>query len=154
MGFGRQVRRWDALSVTVLLVVAMMSVETCEAAALLDVKDTGHLTLATGARTDGPLQETGKATGTLSGDIHASISLNAATAKASFTLYTRGGTISGSGSGALKYGKGGYDSFGGSARITGGTGRYAGARGTGRIYGSIDRINYHASVQVDGTLHY
>lgn len=143
-----------ALLATLVPVALATSPQALAAKDSLRVKDAAKMSLVKGASTAGSLHEQGNATGTMSGTIHATISLYAVTAKANFTIYVKGGTLTGSGTGRLKYGKGGYDSFGGAAHITGGTGRFAKATASGHIYGSIDRINYHVNVQLDGTLHY
>jgi type II secretory pathway pseudopilin PulG len=116
------------------------------------VKDSAHLHLISGGGT--ALTEQGKASGSIPGTVRLWLKLQAYTATASFTIYTKSGNISGHASGKLKFGKSGYDSFAGAASITHGTGRYAHASGTGTFYGSVYRGNYKMSVQVYGQLHY
>jgi hypothetical protein len=122
------------------------------AAATLRVTDSAHLSLVSA---DGnTLFERGRATGTLPGTVEVSLTLRGRTASSRFTIRTRGGTISGHGSGTLKPGKGGWDSFGGSVSVVRGTGRFRGASGKGGLYGAIYRITDAMSVQVAGTLRY
>lgn len=74
--------------------------------------------------------------------------------KAGFTIYVRGGSITGSGNASLNAGKGEYASFGGTVTVSHGSGHYAHASGTGRLYGTLRRGNEAATVQVVGQLHY
>jgi hypothetical protein len=122
------------------------------AAATLRVTDSARMSLVSA---DGnTLFERGRATGTLPGTVEVSLTLTGHAATSRFTIRTRGGTISGRGSGTLKPGKGGWDSFGGSVSVVRGTGRFRGASGRGGLYGAIYRITDAMSVQVAGTLRY
>jgi hypothetical protein len=72
---------------------------------------------------------------------------------ASFTIYTRKGSIRGRGS-ATPHGSGRYESFAGSLLVTGGTGRYTHAHGRAGLYGTFDRRTYALIVQTTGSLSY
>lgn len=98
------------------------------------------------------LVEEGPASGQLAGTVKARLRVTA-DISGSFTLYLRGGSISGRGSGTL-HESGTYASFGGSLRILGGTGRYAHAHGGGRLYGVYNRQNLGVTIQTTGTLSY
>jgi hypothetical protein len=76
-----------------------------------------------------------------------------ATFSGSFTIYARGGAISGHGS-AIPHGAGTYESFAGSLVATGGSGRYRRAHGRARLYGVFNRNDYSLVIQTTGTLHY
>jgi len=122
------------------------------AARVRSVMDSAHLELVSA---DGnTLVEKGRASGTLPGTVEVSLTLGDRTATSSFTIRSKGGTISGRGKGRLKPGKGGYDSFGGSVAVVRGTGRFRGVSGTGGLYGSIYRVTDAMSVQVTGKLRY
>jgi hypothetical protein len=114
------------------------------------VNDTGHLRLlkASGAI----LQEEGGTSGTLPGTTRATLRVGA-NVTATFTIRTRGGSISGRGAAAL-HSSGRYASFGGWLSVKGGSGRYAQARGGGRLYGVIDRRSDAVTVQTIGRLYY
>jgi len=97
--------------------------------------------------------EEGRATGTLPGTAHVTLSFNGSTTTSNFTFHLSGGSISGHGRAKIHSGNGRYESFGGSATIIGGTGRYVHISGKGGFYGVVDRTNSNAEVQVIGNLH-
>lgn len=120
------------------------------AARALKASDSAHLHYVSASGS--LLYETGRATGTLPGSMRAHVRIGA-TISGSFTIYARGGTISGHGAATPK-GEGVYESFAGSLTVAGGSGRYARARGTARLYGTFNRNTYALVVQTVGTLHY
>lgn len=116
----------------------------------LNVADEAHLHYV---RESGSyLLEEGEATGGLPGRVQVRFNVGA-TVYASFTIVTRFGSISGSGSGKLR-GTGVWASFGGTMTVTHGTGRYSHAHGRGGFYGAIDRHSYASTVQTTGALDY
>jgi hypothetical protein len=124
---------------------------TASAAHVLKVKEEGHLHSVGSSGAE--LLEEGKVSGTIPGKVKVSFNIGA-TVTAKFTIYANGGgSISGSGGGAL-HSTSVYSSFGGALKVTGGSGRYAHARGTGTLSGQIDRKTYALSVQADGKLDY
>jgi hypothetical protein len=121
-----------------------------DTARTVNATDTAHLHYL---RSSGSLLfEEGVADGTLPGNMRAQFNIGA-TVTASFTIYTRGGTLIGNGS-AAPHGSGVYESFGGSLLVTGGTGRYAHAHGRAGLYGTFDRKTYALVVQTTGRLSY
>jgi hypothetical protein len=112
--------------------------------------DTGHLHLvrASGSR----LFEEGSASGVLRGGMRVHMEIGA-TFRGSFTIYARGGSVSGSGS-AVPHGSGRYESFAGSFVATHGTGRYRHVSGRGGLYGTFDRRTYNIVFQTLGKLSY
>ncbi len=121
------------------------------AARLLNATDTAHLHMV-GEESGSLVAEEGSATGGLPGAVKANFNIGA-NITASFTIYTRGGSVSGHGSAAL-HSSGRYASFAGTMSISRGTGRYAHAHGTGGLYGVIDRSTYALTVQTTGRLSY
>lgn len=119
----------------------------------ISVSDMGRLHLANPNSASETLIEEGTATGTLPGSVRASLTIGASRVRVAFTLYLRGGTITGHGTASFNPGKGEYASFGGSIYVNHGGGRYAHAKGSGRVYGSINRNTDNATVQVIGQLH-
>lgn len=118
----------------------------------LRVSDHAHLHLSSA---DGnTLIEKGRAYGNLPGTVKVTLTLRSSSATSSFTLYVKGGSITGHGQGHLKTGAHGYDSFGGRLIVGHGGGRYRGVHGSGGIYGSVYRVTDAMSVKVKGTLHY
>ncbi|HTU79402.1 MAG TPA: autotransporter [Solirubrobacteraceae bacterium] len=112
--------------------------------------DTAHLHFVRESGSD--LLEEGEATGGLPGKVQVRLNVGA-TVYGSFTIQTRYGSITGTGSGKL-HGTGTYASFGGSMSVSRGTGRYAHVHGHGGFYGTLDRHTYAATIQTTGTLVY
>jgi hypothetical protein len=148
-GIGRRAGAAVALAAAILLAAPGAP---AFAAHTLNVSDDAQLEF-TGSH-ENTLLERGRASGTLPGAVRVSFTLHGLHATSRFTIYAKGGTISGVGNGRVKSGKTGYDSFGGSLRLTGGSGRYRGATGSGGLYGSLYKFNESLKVQVHGTLHY
>lgn len=98
------------------------------------------------------LIEEGTATGTLPGTMKARCEIGARV-RASFTIYTRYGSIRGSGT-AVPRTAGIYETFAGSLTATGGTGRYAHAHGHAGLYGVFNRRTYALTLQTTGRLSY
>jgi hypothetical protein len=119
-------------------------------AGTLNATDTAHLHYLRSSGSQ--LYEEGTATGTLPGTMRAHCSIGAVFT-ASFTIYTRAGTITGHGS-ATPHGSGVYESFSGSVLVTGGTGHYTHAYGHAKLYGTFDRRTYGLIVQTVGRLTY
>jgi len=120
------------------------------AARALRATDTARLHYVSASGSE--LVEDGKATGTLPGSMSAHVNVGA-TLSGTFTINTRGGSITGHGQ-ATPHGSGTYESFAGTVTVTGGTGRFAHARGQTGLYGTFDRDNYALVVQTTGTLSY
>lgn len=133
-----------------VMVAASGSAAGAHPARMQQITDYARLSLVSA---DGnTLVERGRASGNLPGTVEVSLTLSNGTATSSFTIHTRGGTVSGHGRGKLKTGRAGYDSFGGWVAVVRGTGRFRGATGKGGLYGSIYRVNDALSVQVTGRL--
>ena len=98
------------------------------------------------------LYEEGQATGSIPGHVRATLRVEA-TFSGTFTISTRNGSFTGSGT-AKPHGAGAVESFSGTFTITGGTGRYAHARGHGELYGTFRHRNYEVVLQPRGTIHY
>lgn len=152
-----RVRPLVASLVGVLIPLALTASSTAadiapraHSARTLDATDTAHLHLISSSGSS--VVEEGAAAGGLPGSVRVRLEV-AATVTASFTIYTRGGTLVGRGSGAL-HSSGLYASFGGSMTVTHGTGRYLHAHGHGGFYGAINRSTFVATVQTTGTLSY
>jgi hypothetical protein len=120
------------------------------AARTLNGTATAHLHLV---RAEGSeLIEEGSVSGALVGTAHAQL-ITGATFAASFTIHTRGGSITGRGH-ATPHGSGRYQSFSGSFDATNGTGRYAHISGRAGLYGVFDRRTDSVVIQTTGTLTY
>lgn len=98
------------------------------------------------------LYEVGNASGTLPGGMHVRMRVST-TFTGNFTIYARGGSITGRGS-ARPHGSGVYESFAGTLLVTGGSGRFAHAHGRAGLYGTFNRRTYALVVQTRGTLYY
>jgi hypothetical protein len=119
------------------------------AASTINVNDEARLTLAQESGAE-ELQETGQAKGSLPGHVNGLLIVGA-DIKISFTLYPRGGSVSGRGTAAI-HGKGTYISFAGALKITRTGGRFARMHGGGQVYGVLNRETDNATVQVIGKL--
>lgn len=121
------------------------------AAHVVNVKDEGHLHLVNSSGSE--LVEEGPVSGSIPGKAKVSFNIGA-TITAKFTIYANGGgSIDGSGGGAL-HSTSVYSTFGGSLKVTGGSGRYAHAHGSGTLSGSVNRKTDALTVQTDGKLYY
>lgn len=98
------------------------------------------------------LYETGRANGTLPGQMHVHMRI-AATFSGSFVIYAQGGTIDGRGS-ATPHGSGVYESFAGTLTVSGGSGLYRHAHGRAGLYGTFNRNTYALVVKTTGNLYY
>jgi hypothetical protein len=93
--------------------------------------------------------------GTLPGRARVTFTYNGGpTVRARFTIYGRGFTLNGYGTGRLKNPNSATPSFRGSLTLTGARGRYAHAHGSGELFGVFNRRTYALTVQALGTLHY
>lgn len=94
------------------------------------------------------LLEEGAVTGALSGSARAELHTGAVF-KATFTIRTRAGSITGHGE-AKPNGSGRYQSFRGSFLASGGSGRYTHVKGHAELYGVFDRRTDAVTIQTTG----
>ncbi len=134
--------------------LALGPLAALSAAHTLAVNDTAHLTLKNPSGSGATLLEEGSALGSLPGTVRARLTVGAEVVTAGFTIYLRGGTISGHSSAKLNAGRGEFASFGGSLNVSHGSGRYAHASGNGGLFGTINRNTDNATVQVVGKLRF
>jgi hypothetical protein len=141
-------KRW---SVPLIIGAALLGTVLPSTSAAREVRavDTAKLSYVSAA---GALVEEGTASGTLPGNMRASVEVGP-TVSGTFTFYIHGGTIRGRGS-AIPHGSGIYASFSGSLTVTGGTGVYTHAHGHANLYGTFDRATYALLIQTTGTLYY
>lgn len=120
------------------------------AAAQLHAHDTAqlHYVGAVGEQ----VYERGGAHGTLPGSMRVHM-VFAARFTGSFTIYTRGGSITGDGT-AKPHGGGMVESFAGRLVVSGGTGRYRHAHGVAALHGTFNRHSYALRITTSGTLHF
>jgi hypothetical protein len=139
-----------ACTLLATLPAATDAVVRATSARTLDVTDTAHLHYR---RESGSLLiDEGSATGALPGAVKVLFGVGS-TIKATFTITTRAGSITGEGSAKAHY-SGEYATFGGTMSVSHGTGRYAHAHGHGGVYGAINRYTYAATIQTTGNLSY
>ena len=138
-----------------MLVGAAMSAPThateraAHATRTLDGADNATLHLV---RPGERLLEEGAVTGALPGRMRAELNIGPIY-KGRFTIDTRNGSISGSGT-ATPHGAGRYQSFAGWLNITSGSGRYAHVHGRDTLYGVFDRRTYAVTIKTTGSLSY
>jgi hypothetical protein len=128
----------------------VLSLPAAKATKVLSINDTARLRFKSERGVQ--LLEEGPATGTLPGSVRARLTVGS-TVSVGFTIYVRGGTISGQGYAKLNPGRGAYASFSGSLKVSHGGGKYAHASGSGGLFGTLNRENDNATVQVVGRLH-
>jgi hypothetical protein len=122
------------------------------AARELNLHETGRLHLV--SHHNEVLVEQGSGSGTLNGHITVRLTLAYTQAAVSFTAYTSGGTIVGTGEGST-YAEGHVAHFKGTATITGGTGKYAHASAHNiKLRGTLVKKTYTFSVEVEGKMRY
>lgn len=127
---------------------------SAHASRALKATDEAHMHYIKHRSSSSRLFEEGIAHGTLPGSMNAYLSLGA-TFAASFTIYTKGGSIDGHGTATPHGGNGSlYESFAGTLTVTGGTGHYAHAHGHAGLYGTFNRRTYALTVQTTGSLSY
>lgn len=107
------------------------------------------------AKEDGnTLYERGQASGTFNGGIVARLHFTASSVSAVFTLYPRGGSVTGTAV-ARYIVKGSTGYYGGTLTITKGTGSYRHASGKSiGISGTISRYSFKLSVKAHGWIKY
>jgi hypothetical protein len=118
---------------------------TAVAARVLNVRDEGRLRFITSSGSE--LIDEGPGVGSFPGKVRVHFVYNGNPAvTARFTIFGRGGSISGRAKARL--------SNRGAFAITGGSGRYARIHGTGELFGVFTRRGYGLVVQTIGRLHY
>lgn len=126
---------------------------TAHLARAIRVRDEGHL----GYRGDNAttIVDEGGVRGTIPGRARVWFVYNGSPeVSARFTIWARGGWLSGSAHCRLHNPTSHVPSFRGALRITGGGGRYAHARGSGELFGLFYRHGYGLVVQAIGSLRY
>jgi hypothetical protein len=152
----RRSRRWRAAGLTACLAAGTLSIggagaasareATAHVANVLHGTATARLHLVYPEGSE--LVEEGPVTGALSGYARAAVHTGAIF-KATFTIHTSAGSISGRGE-ARPNGSGRYQSFKGSFQATSGSGRYTHIRGRAELYGVIDRRSDSVTIQTTG----
>lgn len=140
-----------AAGTALVLAPASVASPAAHTSRVLKATDTAHLRFIPPAHGQ-VLYEEGAVQGTIPGTMRVHVTLGG-TVKATFTIDTSGGSISGHGT-AIPHGLGIYESFAGTLVATSGTGRYAHAHGHGGLYGTFDRRTYGLVVQTTGSLSY
>ncbi|WP_320670765.1 hypothetical protein [Patulibacter defluvii] len=98
-------------------------------------------------------RHSGTARGSVPGSARSTLKLTRLSLSGTATIRNRRGTVTMRISGRARSG-GTRSRFEGTARITGGSGAYRRARGSARFTGIVDRRNWAASMNANGTLHY
>jgi hypothetical protein len=142
----------SAVSFTALPNASASTGVRVDAARALKATDRANLHYLQGKSSGSLLFEEGPASGTLPGSMRVYADIGP-TLTASFTIFTRYGTIVGHAS-AKPHGSGKYESFAGSLVAAGGTGSYSHAHGSTGFYGVLNRDTYAMTVQTTGTLAY
>lgn len=147
------VRLTLGLTLTLLMGIAPAASATrspaAHAARTVFLYENAHLRL-THTNNESTLNERGTAYGTFTAQLTAYLHVSAERVKAVFTIYPRGGSITGTASARfIVKGHTGY--YGGTLTITHGTGSYRHASGKSiGISGTIDRISFALTVKAKG----
>jgi hypothetical protein len=161
-GYPHRCRGHQAIALLAALILTSSAVVLAGAASLaegsarahaahtLNGTDTAHLHLT--HQYEALLYEEGPANGALPGNARAELNIGQ-TFTGRYTIYTRGGSITGQGD-AKPHGAGRYQSFAGSLVLTGGHGRYRHVHGRGKLYGTFDRRTYAIVIQTTGSFNY
>ena len=150
MRFDRSLRRIAAIA---LIASAVAGTGTAVAARVLNVRDEGRLRFITSSGSE--LIDEGPGVGSFPGKVRVHFVYNGNPAvSARFTIFGRGGSISGRAKARLSNPTSPAPSFRGAFAITGGSGRYARIHGTGELFGVFTRRGYGLVVQTIGRLHY
>ena len=149
---GDPTRGIRVLTAVLVTVGAVLSIGTAaQAAGVLDGEATAHLHLVQVEGSE--LEEAGPVTGVLSGTARGELHLGAVF-KASFTIKTASGSITGEGT-AIPGVAHSYQSFAGTFTVTRGSGRYAHIHGPAQhLYGVLDRRTDSVVIQTTGRLTY
>jgi hypothetical protein len=146
----------SALGLTLTLFTGMASAAnatppspSAHAARTVFLYENAHLRL-THTNNESTLKERGTAYGTFTAQLTAYLNVSAERVKAVFTIYPRGGSITGAASARFVV-KGHTGYYGGTLTITHGTGSYRHASGKNiGISGTIDRISFALTVKAKG----
>lgn len=142
-----------ASAVALLGLVAAASAPSGTAAAVVKVRDEGHLRFVSAEAT--LIVDEGAVSGTLPGRGRVNFTYNGSpTVTASFTIHAAGGSIRGRARCKLSNPTSPAPSFRGALQIVGGSGRYAHANGSGELFGVFHRRGYGLVVQAIGRLRY
>jgi hypothetical protein len=145
-----------AVALALIALAAAASASAAAAAGVLNVRDEGRLGFITSDGSE--IIDEGPATGTVPGKVRLHFIYNGNPAvSATFTIYGRGGSISGKAKGNLSNPTSSEPSFRGAFQVTGGSRRYARIHGTGELFGVFDRRGrnkYGLVVQTIGKLPY
>jgi len=149
---GAPTRGSRVLTAVLFTVGALLMIgAAAQAAGVLDGEATAHLHLVQVEGSE--LEEAGPVTGVLSGTARGELHLGAVF-KASFTIETRNGSITGEGT-AIPGAAHSYQSFAGTFTVTRGSGRYAHIHGPAQhLYGVLDRRTDSVVIQTTGRLTY
>ncbi len=125
---------------------------TAHAARTVYLRELGHLRYVNG--NESTLDEHGNASGTFNGSLAARLTISAEHVSAVFTIYPRGGSVTGKAwANFVVRGHTGY--YGGTLKIVHGTGAFRHASGANiGISGTIDRYSFALVVKVDGWIKY
>jgi phage gpG-like protein len=151
--FAKETLVLAAIAVTAQPVAHAATTPRAQTARTLSVRDEGKLRFLSSSGSS--LLDEGTVTGTIPGRARVSFTYDGSpNVTARFTIYGRGGSISGVAKGRLNSPNSLTPSFRGSLAITGGHGRYAHAHGNGELYGVFYRRGYALTVQALGRLRY
>jgi hypothetical protein len=119
----------------------------------MSVRDEGSLGFKSSSGSQ--LIDEGHVKGTLPGWVRVRLTYNGSpTVYAQFTIYAKGGSVSGHATGRVSNPNSTNPSFRGSLTITGGSGRYSHVGGSGELFGVFYRRSFALTVQATGKLRY
>ncbi len=133
------------------IAAALLLAPATAAARTITIREHADLHLV--RKSGSTLYQSGRASGTIDGNVSTVFNVTLSGVTGQFTIYARGGSLTLSVNGKPRS-TGIRARFSGTMRVVKGTGRYSGASGSGNFSGTVNRRTWAASVDASGRLTY
>ncbi len=135
----------------VLAATAVVAAPSVAHAKTITIREHADLHLV--RKSGNTLYQSGRASGTINGNVSTIFNVTLSGVTGQFTIYARGGSLTLSVNGKPRS-TGLRARFSGTMRVVKGTGRYSGASGSSSFSGTVNRRTWAASVDATGRLTY